>query len=188
MYKKILFQNLEKLSKQRDLFLLLTIFALLSNICLTAKIIISDEKIFMVPGIRQDMWLSNNAVSHSYLEETSLLFLSNLLDISSSDISHKKSIILKYSMSSDPTSIKTIQEYFTDAEEKYKKFDLATYFTVKEVQIDIENLNVIAHGVLTSSYGKRGSSTKEESYILQFEYVGGSLRLKSFSRINKEAE
>jgi type IV conjugative transfer system protein TraE len=186
MYKKILFQNLAKISKQRDLFLFLTIISLISNICLAAKIIISDEKILMVPGIKQDMWLSNNAISPSYLEEISLLFLSNLLDISANDVSHKRSIILKYSITNDPESIKAIQEYFADAEEKYKKFDLSTYFTVKEMQVDTVSLQVIANGVLTSSYGKKGSSIKDESYLLEFDYISGHLRLKSFSRIIME--
>jgi len=187
MYKKILLQNIDKISKQRDLFLLLTIFTLISNILLIIKIVISDERLVMVPAISQDMWLSNRTVSPSYLEEISIVFLSNLLNISANDIAHKKSIILKYT-TSDSGSFNSIQKYFVDAEEEYKRFDLSTYFTIKNMEIDISNLTVIAHGILTSSYGKKGSSAAEESYSIQFEYIGGNLKLKSFARIIQKEE
>ena len=45
----------------------------------------------------------------------------------------------------------------------------------------------MAHGVLTSYYGKAGHETEDEDYKLEFEYQGGSLRLKSFARIINEA-
>jgi hypothetical protein len=66
---------------------------------------------------------------------------------------------------------------------EYSKFDLSTHFTVKNLQIDQKEMAVVANGVLTSWYGKKGHESREESYRISFEYNGGLLRLKGFERL-----
>jgi hypothetical protein len=113
----------------------------------------------------------------------SLLFLSNLLDLSPNDIGHKKDLIVKYASSSDKKAIQNLLDYFTNAARDYKMFNLSTFYSVKNLEIDLENLTVIAHGILTSYYGKGGHDSQNEDYKLVFEYQGGNLRLKSFVRL-----
>ena len=67
--------------------------------------------------------------------------------------------------------------------EKYKNFDLVTYFTVKNMEIDEGSGEVIAHGILTSRYGKHGFESTPTSYRLSFEFSGGYLRLKEFNQV-----
>ena len=48
---------------------------------------------------------------------------------------------------------------------------------------------VIAHGILTSTYGKHGFESIATSYRLSFEFSGGYLRLKEFNQvIDKEKD
>ncbi len=183
MNTQVLGKNTDNTIKQRNMLLLTTGLLLVSNAFLAVSVATVDQKVVMVPALRQEMMVSNSGVSKSYLEETSLLFLSNLLDLSPSDIEHKKALVLKYTSNSNRKALKQLLEYFVMCERDYKRFSLSTYFSVKNLEIDLKNLSVIAHGILTSYYGKAGHETEKEDYKLEFEYQGGSLRLKSFVRI-----
>jgi hypothetical protein len=142
------------------------------------------ERIILVPGLRQEISLSKNHVSSSYLEEMSaLVFLPALLELSSEVVLYKRDLILKYTSGSEAHYMQDISKYFAIALEQYKKFDLSTYFTVKNMEIDQERLVVIANGILTSIYGKRGFESSAASYRLSYEFTGGELRLKEFTRI-----
>lgn len=183
MDNKIHMGNIHNILKQRNLFLAIALGLLFANIFLSLKIVFQSERIILAPGLKQKVWLSRNLVSNSYLEEMTNIYLSNLLDINSKNIAYKKSLIMSNISTKDTESVKSITDYFNKSEEKYKKFDLITYFTVKQIQIDIEKLETIATGILTSSYGKHGMNVNEEKYRLSFDYHNGTLMLKSFARI-----
>lgn len=188
METKVAIGSMQRLTKQRNLFLLLTLLLASSVLLLSMRLATFDQKIVLVPGISRQMSVSSNDVSSSYLEETALLFLSHLLDISASDIAHKKELVLKYTSYSDEAYSKAINDYFAVASLDYSKFDLSTHFTVKNLRIDQKNTAVIANGVLTSWYGKKGHQSRPESYKISFEYSSGLLRLKEFERLALEKE
>lgn len=183
MHKSVLKGNLGNMKKQRNAFIAISALALIANTFLGLKIATSDQQIVLVPALRQEMMISKAGVSKSYLEEMSLLFLSNLLDLSPNDIGHKKEIVMKYTVSNDKKAIDHLMEYFSKAAREYKTFGLSTFFSVKNLEIELDNLTVVAHGILTSYYGKQGHESEDEDYKLEFEYQGGNLRLKSFTRI-----
>lgn len=180
MESKIVIANTERVVKQRNLFLLLTIILAVSCLLLSWSLTSFEQRIVLVPGLNQAVEVSKNRVSRSYLEEVALLFLSHLLDISASNINYKKELILKYT--SDSSSAQ-INEYFAKVAKEYKRFSLSTHFTAKSLEIDESKLEVTAKGVLTSWYGKNGHQTKEVSYFTRFEYVGGVLRLLAFGQV-----
>lgn len=172
--------------KQRNLFLLLTISLSITSMSLAIKLVLQEERIVMVPGLATGMSVANNKVSASYLEQMSFIFLSSLLDLTANDINHKRDLILKYTSHSDEKFSKRINEYFAAALEKYQKFDLATFYTVKEMIVDEKKQEVLVHGLLTSRYGKEGFDTIKKSYKLSYELVGGVLRLKEFAAVKDE--
>jgi hypothetical protein len=51
------------------------------------------------------------------------------------------------------------------------------------MEIDESRGEVIAHGILTSRYGKHGFESTPTSYRLSFEFSGGYLRLKEFEAV-----
>ncbi len=183
MHKSVLLENVGIIKKQRNMFLIISSALLFSNSILSIKIFTASKEVILVPGIRSEMLVSNSVVSKSYLEEMSLMFLSNLLDLSPSDIEHKKDLILNFTSNSNKKSVNHLIEYFNKCIKDYKRFGLTTYFSVKNLEIDLNQLTVIAHGILTSYYGKSGHESENEDYRLEFEYHGGVLRLKSFERI-----
>ncbi|MDX1916437.1 MAG: TraE/TraK family type IV conjugative transfer system protein [Rickettsiaceae bacterium] len=183
----VLSDNLSILQKQRNLFLLIALFLLASNMLLVIFIHNIDKKVILVPGIRSEMTISDSGISKSYLEEMSLLFISNLLDLTPSDIGHKKDLIMKYT-AGDKLATQALLNYFQTAARDYTKFGLSTFFTTKHLDIDLPNLTVIASGILTSYYGKSGHNIEQEDYKLEFVYQGGNLRLKSFKRMMSDAK
>jgi len=177
-----------RIVRQRNLFLSLTVLLALTSAALSLKVATQEERIVMVPPLSSNVTISNKKVSSSYLEQMSMVFLNSLLDLSSVDVLHKRDMILKYTSNSDASFAKKINEYFADALEKYKNFDLVTYFTVKNMEINEATGEVIAHGTLTSRYGKHGFESNPASYALSFEFSGGYLRLKEFESASKEKD
>ncbi|MFU7500779.1 MAG: TraE/TraK family type IV conjugative transfer system protein [Candidatus Tisiphia sp.] len=181
-------QGGDRITKQRNLFLLLTILLTVTSFALSLKILMQEERIIIVPPLTSEVMISNRKVSSSYLEQMTMVFLNSLLDLSSIDVLHKRDMILKYTSNSHPSFSKRINEYFADSAEKYKNFDLVTYFTVKNMEIDETKGEVIAHGILTSRYGKRGFESTPTSYRLSFEFSGGYLRLKEFNQVVEDKD
>jgi type IV conjugative transfer system protein TraE len=143
MEKIIAIGNIQQVARQWNLFLILTMLLCVSCLGLSAKLLTSNEKVILVPSLSQEIWTSNNGVSKGYLEETSLMYLPLLLDLNSEIIDYKAAIIFKYISQSDPTYMKNIQNYFADTKETYKKFALSTYFSIKNLEVDSKNLQVI---------------------------------------------
>lgn len=183
MNLQIAMQGGDRIVRQRNLFLLLTILLGVTSAALSLKITLQEERIIMVPPLSTEVMISNRKVSSGYLEQMTMVFLNSLLDLSAADVLHKRDMILKYTSNSSLSFSKKINEYFADAAEKYKNFDLVTYFTVKNMEIDEAQGEVIAHGILTSRYGKHGFESIATSYRLSFEFSGGYLRLKEFNQV-----
>ena len=174
--------------RQRNFFAGCTLLAVIANFLLVVKISSTTERIIMVPGITKDLAVEGSVVSQSYLEETALLFVSALLDLTADTISLKKNIILKHASAGSEQSLKSLQSYFADKEDEHKKFGLSTFFAPKQMQVDSKNLQVVIEGVLTSTFGKRGFEQNTLKYLLFFDYVGGHLKLKEFTQVKPKTK
>lgn len=185
MELKVAALNLEQVRRQRNLFMLSFVILLVVTLFLSLKIFSMKENIIMVPGISQEMSVTGGRVSKSYLEESSLLFLSALLDLTPDTVIHKRDIVLKYTSSRSKAEMQAIRDYFALAEDEHKKFNMSTYFTPNKLDINVKTLEVIARGTLSSSFGKKGWESKKTSYLLKFELVAGHLKLKEFFELKE---
>ena len=186
MEKAVSLINLESISRQRNLFVGLTLLLSVSLMFVSIKLVRMDEKTVLVPGLTQEVWTKEGGVSASYLEESTLMYLPLLLDLNPEIIDHKAAVIFKYVSQSDASYMKRVQDYFADAAKKYKQFALSTYFSVKNLEVDTKRMLVKANGVLTSRYGEEGFETTKISYLLKYEWTGGKLRLKEFEQYKEE--
>jgi type IV conjugative transfer system protein TraE len=183
MNSSVLIDNITVIKKQRNSVLVLSSIMLLANLLLSLKIFSQDQKVILVPGIKQEMVISKSGVSKSYIEEMTHLLISTLLDLSPNDIEHKRELLFKYIVNEQKDVVSTFVKYFAKQTKDYKKFNLSTYYTIKDIEIDLDDLEVITHGVLTSYYGREGTQTKEQTYKLKFIWNGHSLRLQSFESL-----
>ena len=173
--------NKEKL-QQRNLLLLLCLVLLASNLVLALKIFTSSREIVIVPFARNEFVIGGK-VDEGYLSEMSDLFLGNLLNLTVNNIPLKKRNLLKYVT---PGSWRNMDLYFSDLLEKYKGFNLATFFVRKTLKVDPKTLEVIAKGILTLRYGSSGIKEEERCYRLTFEFSYGKLLLAGFKEIKEE--
>lgn len=172
--------KLTNVIRQRNLFLVLFCASLLIILLLAIKIFFTREKVVMVPGIRSEMIVDGEKVSRSYLEESTLLYLSILLDLSPHNVSQKRDIILKYFVTRNKAELQSIKNYFSNAALEHEKFDMYTYFTPTKLELNPTVLEVLASGRLTSSFGQKGYESREATYYLSYELLAGYLRLKEF--------
>lgn len=186
MNKKIMSLNIEIVARQRNFFLILSAMAAFSSMMLAYKILTSEEKVILVPGLNQEVWTNKDGVSMSYLEEVSSMYIPFLLDLDSGCIDWKKEKIFKYVSRSDAGYMKALADYFALAKKQYSQFSLSTHFAVKNFQINQKDLVVEAHGQLTSHFGERGVTSIPAIYRLSFEWVGGRLLLTEFAKLSKD--
>jgi conjugal transfer pilus assembly protein TraE len=172
--------RLENICRQRNFFAGCLGLSLLSSVLIGAKITSMSERVVLVPGITREMYVEDSLVSSSYLEETSLLFISALLDLTPTTIDAKKDMILKHVSQRSPASLKSLQTYFAESVGHIKKLQVSTFFAPKKIHVDSKKLEVIADGSLTSIFGKKGFEEKDVRFKLEFDYVGGRLLLKEF--------
>jgi len=172
--------------RQRNFFAGMLALSVFSTFVLSVKLISATEKVIMVPGITREMIIDGDKVSKSYLEETSLLFISALLDLSPSTINFKRDIVLKNASKRSPDALKSLQAYFAESTIEHKKFGLSTFFAPKKLIVDTKKLQVIAEGLLTSTFGNKGFDESEVKYRLSFDYVGGHLQIKEFVKLGKD--
>ena len=174
---------LEKVTKQRNMVLIVSGVMLLSNLFLSIGIMKINREVILVPGIDREFKIRGTDVSLSYLEEWSRITLVGLLDLTPNNVLHKKSMILKHTLTG---SIQDISQYFAEKSEQHKEFDLITYFTeTKPLEIDPETLSVKATGILTIGYGKKHFEDRDAEYQLEFQMQSGKLKLKKFIEIIK---
>lgn len=57
MNNKLFKKNIRNIERQRNIFLLLAIIIVISNLFLSIKNLLRDEKIILVPGLNQDIWV-----------------------------------------------------------------------------------------------------------------------------------
>lgn len=186
MNKEIMTLNIETVARQRNLFLALSLMAVFSCTLLAIKLISSEEKIILVPGLNQEVWTNKDGVSASYLEEVSSMYIPFLLDLDSGCIDWKKDKLFQHVSRSDVRYMKELANYFALAKKQYSQFSLSTHFAVKSFVVNQKALTVEAHGQLSSHFGKRGVTSVPAIYRMHFEWVSGKLLLTEFVKLVKD--
>jgi len=142
--------NIEKVARQRNMFIGVAVISLSCCLLLSIKLVTSTERTILVPGLQKEAWVSNSGVSASYIEEMTSMYLPLLLDLDSNSIDWKRSRIMQYVARSDASYIKNLTEYFARVKEQYQQFSLSTHFALKKLDIDSRKLSAHAHGQLMS--------------------------------------
>lgn len=186
MEKQIMVANIDKVARQRNLFLVLLLGSVFSLSIVSLKLAMTSERVIMVPSLGRDMWVSDLGVSVSYIEEAAAMYLPLLLDLDADSIDWKKELLMTHVSKNDPSHMKAINDYFAATKERYKQFTLSTHFAVKSFEVDAKNMAVKASGTLISRFGERGYSSIPATYGLNFEWVAGKLLLKEFIKLSKE--
>jgi type IV conjugative transfer system protein TraE len=177
MKHEIFISSSEALYRQRNMLLCLSILLLVTNILLGIKVFRLDQRIILVPGIKDNMTVSKGGVSSSYLQGMTDMFLSTLMDLNEANVHIKKETVLRHSIGNGYTEI---SNYFDKQIEDIKKFKISTHFTPKKWKINDKRLEVQVFGILYSRFGEDGRDEKEVTCVLKFDYSNGIPMIKEF--------
>ena len=179
-------QNIEIVARQRNIFIVLCMLSLICLLIVSLKLLSTNERTILIPGLNQEAWASDKGVSSSYLEETTVMYLPLLLDLDSTSIDWKRDRIMTYVSNSNELNLKLLTEYFARVKEQYNQFSLSTHFALKKLVTNPEKLKVKAYGQLVSRFGDRGFESEIAAYSLSYEWVAGRLLIKEFTKLSKE--
>jgi len=93
--------DIERVARQRNIFMFLSMVAISVCLILSVKLISSNERVILVPGLNKEVWTSNEGVSSGYLEEVTAMYLPLLLDLDHSSIDWKKEKLLAHVSQTD---------------------------------------------------------------------------------------
>lgn len=178
--------NIETVARQRNIFMLLCMISICTSLIIGVKMIMSEERVILVPGLNQEVWANKDGVSASYLEEAASMYLSLLLDLDYTSIDWKRERLLSHVSQSDVAYMKGLTEYFGRTKDKYKQFSLSSHFAVKKLETSQKDLTVKAYGQLISRFGEKGFESVPVVYGLSFEWLSGKLLLKEFVTLKQE--
>ena len=83
--------------KERNIALIMAIIMGIGNLLLIINMITNKERIVVVPAYsHQGFWVEKAQVSKEYLEQMSLFFIENLLNLTADSIAYQKDVILKH--------------------------------------------------------------------------------------------
>jgi conjugal transfer pilus assembly protein TraE len=170
--------------KERNIALMMAICMGISNLLLIIKICTTNQRIVVVPAYQQQsFWLDQAQVSSEYLEQMTLFFLENMLNLTADSIAYQRDVILKHV---NPGFYGELKKRFIEEEIRYKKESLATNIKPMKIVVDESSKTTTVVGVFTSFVaGKQVKQTKD-SYQLQFIYEHGRLLINSFKLIASE--
>lgn len=186
MQKEYYSAGIENIARQRNVFIAMCLTLLLALILVSTRLVLTDNKTILVPGLLEEAWVSESGVSGSYLEQGAAMYLPLLLDLDSQCIRWKRDRVLQFVSHSDSRYLKALSDYFARVKEQYDQFSLSTHFALKKLESDSSNLTVRAYGKLISRFGNRGFEEDEVIYGISFEWVNGRLLLKEFVKLEKE--
>lgn len=186
MDKKVKLESFDMVVRQRNVVFAMCLTLAISLILSMIKLISTNERIVLVPGLSREAWITSEGVSESYLEEMTAMYLPMLLDLDTNSIEWKRDRLVSYISQTDPRYLKEFHEYFARVKEQYSGFGLSTHFALKKFESSPKKLAVIAHGVLVQHFGNRGNETLNASYLITYEWRAGRLLLKEFKQLSKE--
>ena len=178
--------RLGSLVHHRNLSLVLTAALLMIIFTQALYTLFRNERIIVVPpDLKQEIWLEQNTVSNSYLEEMALVYASLMLDCSPESAAYKRDIILRHTA---PESYGSLKRRLLEEEKRLKKDHVTTSFQPNGIKVDAARLTVEVTGDLLRFVGEKRISQSREIYRFQFEYKAGRLSIKAFELINSDAQ
>lgn len=170
--------------KERNIALMMAVLMGVGNLLLIVKICTNKERIVVVPAYQQQsFWLDQAHVSQEYLEQMSLFFIENLLNLTADSMAFQRDVILKHVV---PEFYRELKKRFIDEEDRYRQEYLATNIKPMRIIADEAHKTTTIIGIFTSFIAGKQIKQTKDSYQLQFKYQHGRLLIESFKLIASE--
>ncbi|EKD45298.1 MAG: hypothetical protein ACD_69C00353G0009 [uncultured bacterium] len=175
--------KLQMLSSRLHYLLLASVGLLISNIFLVWLVgwsFIHQKRTIVPAEIRQAFTVSDSAVDASYLRQMALFFITERLNITSSNIDQNHNIILQYT---DSRFYHEFVSILGKEKEAVIKQNISSAFYPEEIIPNSRKLIVLIKGSLVHWVGNSVLAPAKKNYKLEFSYKSGDLKVLSFSEI-----
>lgn len=184
MKQALLNINFQKLIGQRNAALTLAAGMAASNLILCTVVFFSNERVVIVPpDIKRSFWTETSKVSPEYLEEMSLFFAAQILDVSAGSAAYQRDVVLRYV---DPAYYNALKKRLVEEEETYRTQQISTSFKPVKIEADASRLEAELTGDLQSFVGRDRVKQAREIYRLKFAYRSGRLLLIDFELLESK--
>ena len=171
-------ESIAKLVKQRNIFLVILLGMLVTNILTAVLLFTKNERIIIVPSyFKQSFWNQGEIVSESYIEEMTLFFSKLMLDTTPSSHKYRRDVILRYVM---PENYHVLDKKLIEEEERLSRDAVVTSFVPKEIKVNSKKLTSEITGTSIRYVAGLKAGQVKETYRLEFGYSGGIFMLKNF--------
>ena len=178
MKNSLFISRITFLLRQRNLIFVISVVIMISNVILSFAILLNDTKTILVPPeLNRPIWIKNNKVSSSYIEEQAFFFASLFLNVSPESSSHQRDIILRHVSSNAHEKVK---QFLLSEEDRLKKEGLSLSFKPTSIISNKNPMSCTLSGVLTGFIGERRVINEKKSYCFEFCFINGFLKILSF--------
>jgi len=148
------------------------------NMLLTLILFNAQERVVIIPPqLNTSVWTEKGTVSQSYLEEMTVFFAKQILDITPSTASFQREHLLRYV---DPSFYSALRKKMIDEEERYKKDNISMSFRPLSAVVNVKSLQVTLTGLLQQYVANKFVQQTKEVYEMNFSYQAGQLLIKNF--------
>lgn len=173
--------EIQILSGRLHHLLLISTGLLIANIFLVwlASWAFLHQKRTIVPAeIRQSFTISDSVVDASYLQQMALMFVSQRLNITPSNIDHNHGVILQYT---DHKFYHALVGILAQEKQAVLKQNISAVFYPEQVIPNVQDLSVMITGSLVHWVGAAALAPVKKTYIIRFTYQSGILKVRSFT-------
>ena len=167
----------------RLLIALLTLSLLINVLLSVVSLRMSgrERTVLVPPGISKTFWVDATTVSAEYLEQMAYFLVQLTLDVTPQSVDHQSRLLLQYA---SPAAYGELHSALFAAAERLKRDGAATVFNPQELSVEQSALRVGVRGQLTTFIGDRRVADSAKAYVLEFEYRGGRIFLKTLRETN----
>ncbi len=147
-------------------------------VLLLLVLLTQDKKVIVTPpDIKQNFWVSDHAVSESYLTQMSDFFLTLALDKTPGNAKYQTQSLLKYV---DPNLFNTLKQKMSAEDDRIIKENITTSFFPVKQRVWYKKMRVEVTGDFVSRIGDKVMPTQRISYFIQYSYRQGYLHITQF--------
>jgi conjugal transfer pilus assembly protein TraE len=173
-------QDLEGARRAVAVLLLLLIGSMLVNVVLAglATRLSNRERVVVVPPVvHKSFWLDTERVSGEYLEQMAYFLVQLVLNVTPQNVDHQAKVLLQYAA---PSAYGELRATLQTAAERLKRDSATTVFSARDLMVDEAAMRVAVRGQLTTFVSDRRVSETNKAYLIEFQYTGGRIHLKTF--------
>ena len=180
--------KLQKLNRSSNGMFLIVIFLLISNFVGWVAYLKASHHYIVIsvpPHVSAPFTVTDQGVNASYLKQMTLFYINTRLNFTDKTIAGADEVILD---NTDSQYYASLKGQLLKEQQYIKTHKVSSYFVPTLVKVDPVNLSAVVQGRLQRWVGLSSVGAEHNTYILNFTYQGGMLKIKSFQEQKNEDE